>query len=69
MFADIPADGFTLISGKRNPPDDGTEYHVQLRSGFCDLQNRYTARQLVWIHDFSTNPQGSGGDVVAVKKV
>lgn len=68
-FQPIPAPGFVLISGTRNAPDDGTEYHVQFRSGFCDFQNRYTARQLVWIHDFSTNPQGSGGDVVAIRRV
>lgn len=63
MFRDIPADGFQLISGKRNPPDDGTLYEIQLRNGFVDRQHRYTAKQLVWIHD------GSAGDVVAVRVV
>jgi hypothetical protein len=63
MFRDIPADGFQLISGKRNPPDDGTLYQIQLRNGWCDLTNRYTASQLVWLHD------GSSGDVVAVRKI
>lgn len=62
-FQPIPATGFTKISGKRNPPDDGTEYRIQLRNGWVDENNHYTARQLVWIHD------GSSGDVVAVKKV
>lgn len=62
MFAPIPAPGFKLISGKRAPPDDGTEYTIQLRTGFVDRAHRYTARQLVWIHD------GSGGDVVAIRK-
>lgn len=61
MFAPIPAPGLKLISGKRAPPDDGTEYTIQLRCGWVDQNNRYTARQLVWIHD------GSGGDVVAIK--
>jgi len=63
MFAPIPAPDFTLISGKRNPPNDGTEYHIQLRNGWCDLTNRYTASQLVWLHD------GGSGDVVAVRRV
>lgn len=61
MFEPIPAPGFKLISGKRSPPNDGTEYHIQLRTGFADMANTYTCRQLVWIHD------GSGGDVVAIK--
>lgn len=61
-FHPIPAPGFTKISGQRNPLDDGTEYHIQLRNGFCDTQHRYTARQLVWIHD------GSSGDIMAVRK-
>jgi hypothetical protein len=61
MFRDIPAHGYQLISGKRNPPDDGTLYQIQLRSGFCDEQHRYTAKHIDWIHT------GSGGDVVAVK--
>lgn len=61
-FHPIPAPGFTKISGQRNPPDDGTEYHIQLRNGFCDMQHSYTAKQLNWIHD------GSSGDVVAVRK-
>lgn len=61
-FYPIPAHGFTKISGKRNPPDDGAEYMIQLRNGWVDKTNRYTAKQLVWIHD------GSSGDVVAVRK-
>jgi len=63
MFEPIPAPGYRTISGKANPPDDGTLYHVQLRSGFADQSNAYTARQIVWIHT------GSGGDVVAIRKV
>ena len=62
MFSEIPAKGFVKISGTRNPPDDGSLYMIQLRTGFCDLQHRYTAKQLIWIHD------GSSGDVVAVRK-
>jgi len=63
MFEPIPAPGFQLISGKRNPPDDDSEYHIQLRTGFADRTNRYTAKQIVWIH---TN---SAGDVMAVQKI
>lgn len=59
----IPAPGFTLISGKRNPPDDGTRYEIQLRTGHVDRTHRYTAKQLVWIHG------GHVGDVVAVRPV
>lgn len=36
---------------------------IQLRTGFCDLQHRYTAKQLIWIHD------GGPGDIMAIKKV
>ena len=60
-FHPIPAPGFTLISGKRNPPDDGNLYTIQLRNGFCDEQHQYTANQIIWIHD------GGSGDVVAIK--
>lgn len=63
MIQDIPAQGFKLISGKRNPPDDDTLYEIQLRNGFVDRQQRYTAKQLVWIHT------GSGGDIVAVRPI
>ena len=63
MFNPIPAPGFTKISGQRNPPDDDAQYQIQLRNGFCDLQHRYTAKQLTWIHD------GSSGDIVAIRKV
>jgi hypothetical protein len=67
MFRDIPSHGYQLISGQRRPPNDGKLYGIQLRNGFCDEQHRYTAAQIVWLHDFSTNPTGSGGDVVAIK--
>jgi hypothetical protein len=58
----IPAPGFKLISGKKAPPDDGTEYEIQFRSGWIDRARTYTARQLVWKHD------GSAWDVVAVRR-
>jgi len=61
MFRDIPAPGYSIISGKKRPPDDGKLYGIQLRNGFCDEQHRYTAAQIDWIHT------GSAGDVCAVK--
>lgn len=62
MFREVPAPGFKRISGEK-PPNFGAEqrYTVQLRMGWCDMANQYTASQLNWIHD------GSGGDIVAVK--
>lgn len=59
---EIPAPGFRLVSGKRNPKDDGKQYHIQLRNGFADMNHAYTAHQIVWIH------AKSGGDVVAVRE-
>jgi hypothetical protein len=53
--------GFRRTTGKRNPPRDGTAYHIQLRQGFVDTRIAYTADQLRWIWD------GTAGDVVAVK--
>jgi len=57
----IPAPGFQTISGKRNPPDDGTKYHVQYRNGYV-CKWTYGASQLRWKHD------GSDWDVVAIKR-
>jgi hypothetical protein len=59
----IPAKGFKLVSGKRNPPDDGSKYEVQFSNGYVDRRNHYTAPQLVWLHS------GSPWDVIAVRKV
>jgi len=44
-YKPIPAPGFKLISGKRNPPKgDGTRrYWVQFRNGFCDEGCTYPA--------------------------
>ena len=55
----IPAHDFRMVSGKRSPPDDGKEYHVQFRNGYVP-QYRFTARQLVWKHE------GHDWDVIAV---
>lgn len=60
-FREVPAPGFRLVSGKRSPPDDGKEYTVQFRNGYVDDKHKYTAKQLVWIHD------GGPFDIVAVK--
>ena len=56
-------EGFTPISGKRNPPKSEQKYHVMFRNGFIDQNTAYTASQLVWIHD------GGSWDVVAIKPV
>lgn len=63
MFADIPAPGFTKISGTQRPPASwGDELYCQLRNGWCS-DTPWPVRTTDWIHT------GSGGDVVAVKKV
>jgi hypothetical protein len=69
MIQDIPAPGFIKTRGDRTPPDDGTLYHIQLRNGFCDMANKWKSGQLIWIHDFSIKPEGSGGDIVAVRPI
>jgi hypothetical protein len=53
--------GFRRISGKRAAPRGDKRYHIQLRQGFVDERNSYTADQLRWVWD------GSAGDVVAVR--
>ena len=50
-----------MITGKRNPPNDGTKYVPQYRNGYVDRWE-YEARQLRWIHD------GSDWDIVAIRK-
>jgi hypothetical protein len=57
----IPAPGYSLISGKRSPPDNGTQYMPQYRNGYVDRWT-YTAKQLRWVHD------GSAWDVVAINR-
>jgi hypothetical protein len=52
--------GFRPCSGKRSPPRGDTRYYIQLRNGFADMNNAYTASQLRWIWE------GHAGDVVAV---
>lgn len=61
----IPAPGFTTITGKRNPPNDGSKYEVQFRIGFVDRKHQYAAAQIRWQH---RDPPDSF-DVVAVRKV
>jgi hypothetical protein len=64
MADDLPPlpHGFRRISGKRSPPRNGTRYFIQLRQGFTDMNNTYSAEQLNWIW------QGHAGDVVAIKE-
>ena len=58
---EIPALGFQIVSGKRNPPKD-EKWYVQFRGGYVDEKHSYSAEQLRWKHN------GSEWDVVAVKK-
>jgi len=63
----IPAPGFQLISGKRNPPDgEGVKYWVQLRSGWVDNILPWPVNGPRWI--WSSPDSKDCGDVVAVKK-
>lgn len=61
----IPAPGFTLISGKRSPPNDGSKYELQFRIGFVDRKNAYAPDQIRWVH---RDPPDSF-DIVAVRKL
>jgi hypothetical protein len=63
MIREVPAPGYKLISGSRNPPANAKGYWVQLRNGWCDMLGPWPAKGPRWIwgetpHDF---------DVVAVK--
>jgi hypothetical protein len=61
MKHEIPAPGFTLISGKRKPPASlGDKLYCQIRNGWCD-PTPWPVSTTRWIHD------GTTGDVVAVK--
>lgn len=52
--------GFRPCNGKRSPPRGDKRYFIQLRNGFADMNNTYTASQMNWIW------QGHVGDIVAV---
>lgn len=60
MFTDIPAPGFTLTKG-RKPKTGERPLRIQLKSGFVDMRNTYTADQLRW------SDTGSGSDIAAVR--
>lgn len=64
MKYEIPAPGYRLISGKRNPPETAKGYWVQLRSGWCDMHGPWPARGPRWKWDDGPHPF----DVVAVKE-
>jgi len=77
MMQPIPAPGFQLISGKRNPPDgEGVKYWVQLRMdagvdcvgkpGWVDNILPWPVNGPRWI--WSSPDSKDCGDVVAVKK-
>ena len=49
----IPASGYKLISGKRNPPANGRKYWVQLATdtpgmGWCDMHGPWPVETTVW---------------------
>jgi hypothetical protein len=57
------APGFTRITGTRAPPKSwGTELYIQLRCGVVSKEP-YPVATCVWLHT------GSGGDIIAVRKV
>ena len=57
------APGFTLISGTRSPPKSwGERLYIQLRNGVVSKE-AYPVATCVWVHT------GSGGDIVAVRRV
>jgi hypothetical protein len=63
MMRDIPATGFTIISGTRPPPPSwGESLWCQLRTGWVDEFAPWPVSTTRWIHD------GTAGDVVAVRK-
>lgn len=63
MQHEIPAPGYTRISGKRPPPAEwGDKLWCQLRSGWVDEFGPWRVDTTRWIWD------GTDGDVVAVKR-
>lgn len=63
MIRPIPAEGYSLISGKRKPPASmGDKLWCQLRTGWCDLFGPWPVSTTRWVHD------GTDGDVVAVRR-
>lgn len=63
MFREIPAPGYTLISGKRIPPPSmGDSLYCQLRNGWC-CSTAWPVSTQDWIHT------GSDGDIIAVRRV
>jgi hypothetical protein len=63
MIEPIPAPGFKPITGKRNPPDNGKGYWVQLRNGWVDELGPWPARGPRW----KWGEQLCPFDVIAVK--
>jgi hypothetical protein len=61
MIEDIPAKGFRLISGKRNPRTTDGGYWVQLRNGWVDRHGPWPAKGPRWIHT------GDDHDIIAVR--
>ena len=73
MIQPIPAPGYALISGNRNPPDgEGVKYWVQLRSGWVDELSPWPVKGMAWRG--KTGPRWKWGsrpdcaDIVAVRK-
>jgi len=63
MKCEVPAPGYRLISGKRNPPSKANGYWVQLRCGWCDMHAPWPCKGPRWKWD----DKPDDWDVVAVK--
>lgn len=66
----IPAPGFQLVSGKRNPPKDWPKVWVQIRNGIVDEQAPWpiVGPRWKWAFDDDGKPIPHPSDVVAVKR-
>lgn len=67
---EIPAPGFQLVSGKRNPPKDWSKVWVQIRNGIVDEQAPWpiVGPRWKWAFDDEGKPIPHPGDVVAVRR-
>lgn len=71
MKREVPAPGYTRISGNRAPPKRlGKELWCQLRNGFTDISPwPVETTRWRWERDEAGNVIEHPGDVVAVRKV
>ena len=64
LISPIPAPGFRLITGNRNPPASAKGYWVQCRNGWVDRLAPWPAEGPRW--KWSNRPDD--WDVIAVKR-